>query len=63
MKANPPTERNSRDPLMQALLDAPLDDELQTDEELEAANRAWQEYLDGKARPWAEVRGEIASGK
>ena len=48
---------------MQALLVAPFDDEPQTDEELEAANEAWREYLDGKARPWAEVRGEIASDR
>ena len=43
--------RNSRDPFVQALLEAPLDDELETEEELKAADEAWQEYLDGKARP------------
>lgn len=55
--------RNSQDPFMQTLLNAPLDDERQTDEELEGANEAWQEYLDGEARPWVEVRREIASDK
>ncbi len=63
MNAYPPMERNSRDPFVQALLVAPFDDEPQTDEELEAANKAWREYLNGEARPLAEVRGEIASGK
>ena len=55
--------QNSRDPLMQALLDAPLDDEPETDEELKGANEAWQEYLDGEARPWSEVRGELESDR
>ena len=55
--------QNSRDPFMQALMDAPFDDEPQTDEELEGANEAWQEYLDGEGRPWAKVRGEIASDR
>ncbi len=45
--------------LTQALLDAPLDDEPETQEELKAADEAWQEYLDSKARPWAEVREEL----
>lgn len=45
--------------LTQALLDAPLDDEPETEEEHKVADEAWQEYLDGKARPWAEVREEL----
>ena len=45
--------------LTQALLDAPLDDEPETEEERKAADEAWQEYLDGKARPLAEVREEL----
>ena len=45
--------------LTQALLDVPLDDEPETQEELKAADEAWQEYLDGKARPLAEVREEL----
>ena len=49
--------------LMQALLDAPLDDEPETQEELKAADEAWQEYLHGKARPLAEVREELTSDK
>ena len=48
---------------MQALLVAPFNDEPQTDEELEAANKAWWEYLNGEARPLAEVCGEIASDR
>ena len=48
--------RSNRDPFIRALLEAPLDDEPETEEELNAADEAWQEYLDGKARPWAEVR-------
>ena len=54
---------NSPGPFVQALLDALLDDEPQTVEELEGANEAWQEYLDGNARPWAEVREELTSDK
>ena len=48
--------------LTQALLDAPLDDEPETEEERKAVDEAWQEYLDGKARPWAEVREELIGG-
>ena len=48
---------------MQALLDAPFDDEPQTDEEFEDANEAWQGYLNGESRPWSEVRGELASDR
>ena len=49
--------------LTQALLDAPLDDEPETEEELKVADEAWQEYLDGKARPWAEVREELTGDR
>ena len=53
----------NRDPFIQALLEAPLDDEAETEEEQNAADEAWQEYLDGKARPWAEVREELTRDK
>ena len=43
------------DPFVQALMDAPEDDEPDTPEEQQAADEAWQEYLSGKARPWEEV--------
>lgn len=59
MNTYPPMEDNSQDQFMQALLDAPLDDEPETEEELKAADEAWQEYLDGKARPWAELREKL----
>ncbi len=55
--------RSNRDPFIQALLEAPLDDEPETEEELNAADEAWQEYLDGKARPWAQVREELTRDK
>ena len=55
--------RTSCDPFVQALLDAPLDDEPETQEELEAADKAWQEYLEGKARPLAQVREELTSDR
>ena len=51
--------QSNRDPFVQALLDAPLDDEPETVEERKIADEAWQEYLDGKARPLAEVREEL----
>ena len=51
------------DPLMQALMDAPEDDEPDTPEEQRAALEAWQEYLRGEARPWEEVRKELAGEK
>ena len=55
--------RSSRDPFVQALLDAPLDNEPETEEELRTADEAWQEYLDGEARPWTEVREELTSDR
>lgn len=55
--------RSNRDPFVQALLDATLDDEPETQEELKAADEAWQEYLEGKARPLAEVREELTSDR
>ena len=55
--------RNTEDPLLRALLDAPLDVEPETEEELKAADEAWQEYLNGKARPCAQVREELTRDK
>ena len=55
--------RSNRDPFVQALLDAPLDDEPETAEERKTADEAWQEYLEGKARPLAEVREELTSDR
>ena len=48
------------DPMVRALMEAPEDDEQITPEEAQGADEAWQEYLRGKARPWEEVRGELA---
>ncbi|MGI8856206.1 MAG: hypothetical protein ACR2JW_10675 [Thermomicrobiales bacterium] len=48
-----------RDPFLQALMDAPIDDEPSTPEEDAGAAEAWQEYQRGEARPWKEVRAEL----
>jgi len=53
--------RNMGDPMMQALMEAPIDDEPTTAEEDKGAEEAWQEYLRGEARPWEDVRKELAS--
>ena len=42
--------RNMGDPVLRALMEAPEDDE-----------EARQEYRRGEARPWEEVREELAS--
>ena len=52
---------NMSDPMMRALMEAPYDDEPTTPEEDKGAEEAWQEYLRGEARPWEEVRKELAS--
>ncbi len=52
--------RNMGDPLLQALMAAPYDDEPTTPEEDKGAAEAWQEYLRGEARPWEAVRNELA---
>ena len=49
------------DPFLLALANAPIDDEPTTPEEDTGAEEAWQEYLRGEARPWEEVRRELAS--
>ena len=48
------------DPFLLALANAPLDDEPTTPEEDAGAEEAWQEYLRGQARPWEDVRRELA---
>jgi hypothetical protein len=48
-----------RDPFIQALMDAPIDDEPSTPEEDAGIVEAWQEYRHGEARPWKEVRAEL----
>lgn len=53
--------RNMGDPMIQALMEAPCDDEPTTPEEDAGAQEAWQEYLRGEARPWEEVRKELLS--
>ena len=45
-----------RDPFVQMLMDAPIDDEPSTPEEDAGAAEAWQEYRRSEARPWKEVR-------
>ena len=50
---------NQGDPLLQALMAAPYDDEPTTPEEDKGAEEAWQEYLRGEARPWQDVRNEL----
>ncbi len=53
--------RNMSDPVLRALMEAPEDDEPTTPEEDEGAHEAWQEYLRGEARPWEDVRKELAN--
>ena len=53
--------RNMGDPLLQALMEAPEDDEPTTPEEDEGAKEARREYLRGEARPWEDVREELAN--
>ena len=53
--------RNMGDPLLQALMEAPEDEEPTTPEEDEGAKEAWREYLRGEARPWEDVREELAN--
>lgn len=48
------------DPLPRALAEAPEDDEPETEEERRAAEEAWADYLRGEARPWENVREELA---
>ena len=49
--------RNMGDPVLRSFMEAPEDDE----EETAMIEEARQEYLRGGARPWEEVREELAS--
>ena len=53
--------RNMGDPVLRAFLEAPEDDEEETEDETAVIEEARQEYLRGEARPWEEVREELAS--
>jgi len=48
------------DPLLLVLASAPTDDEPTTPDEGAGSEEAWQQYLRGEARPWEEVRRELA---
>ena len=50
----------SRDPMLKALVHGPWEDEATTPDEDRDADEAWREYLEGQARPWEEVREELA---
>ena len=51
--------RNMGDPVLRALMEAPEDDEEETEEERALVQEARQEYLRGETRPWEEVRKEL----
>jgi hypothetical protein len=53
--------RNLGDPMTQALMEAPCDDEPTTPEEDAAAAEAWQEYLRGEALSAEEAKRELLS--
>ena len=49
--------RNMGDPVLRSFMEAPEE----TEEETAMIEEARQEYLRGEARPWEEVREELAS--
>jgi len=49
----------SRDPLLDAVLRAPVDDEPSSPEEDQSAQEAWAEYERGEAVPLHEIRNEF----
>ena len=51
--------RNMGDPVLRAFMEAPEDDEEETEEERALVQEARQEYLRGEIRPWEEVRKEL----
>lgn len=53
--------RNMGDPMLQALMEAPYDDEPTTPEEDEGAREAWQEYLQGEAISAEDAKRELLS--
>lgn len=52
-------DARERDPLLAAVLRAPLDDEPSSDEEDRSAREAWAEYERGEAVPLSEIRDEL----
>jgi CO dehydrogenase/acetyl-CoA synthase beta subunit len=52
--------RNMGDPVLRAFMEAPEDGEEETEEERALIQEARQEYLRGQARPWEDVREELA---
>jgi hypothetical protein len=51
--------RATADPVLRALLEAPLDDEPETEEERRAVHEAREELARGEVRPLEEVRREL----
>ena len=51
--------RNMGDPVLRAFMEAPEDDEEETEEERALVQEARREYLRGETRPWEEVRKEL----
>jgi hypothetical protein len=51
--------RATADPVLRALLEAPLDDESETEEERRAVQEACEELARGEVRTLAEVRCEL----
>jgi hypothetical protein len=52
--------RATADPVLRALLEAPLDDEAETDEERHAVQEAREELARGEVRTLEEVRRELS---
>jgi len=51
--------RNMGDPVLRAFLEAPEDDEPETEEERVSADEAWQEYQRGEALSADEAKREL----
>ena len=47
------------DPFLLALMDAPVDDEPESEEERAAVAEAFEDLARGRTRPWEDVRREI----
>lgn len=52
-------DERSRDPLLDAVRHAPLDDEPSSPEEDQSARDAWAEYEHGQAVPLSEIRHDF----
>lgn len=57
--AEPEEEEAVKDPFLEALDAAPLDDEPFTPEDRAAAEAGWMEYLHGESSPLDEVRRRL----